>query len=59
MKNRILDICGITIGVIFATLPITMVISYFTYTEKPVMITLLAMLIICSIPILIDYIKSK
>lgn len=59
MKKAVLNICGIIIGIIFATLPITMVVSYFTYTEKIIMPVLLVVMLICSLPITVDYIKSK
>lgn len=59
MKKTILNICGIIIGIIFATMPITMIVSYFTYTEKIIMPILLIVMLICSLPITVDYIKSK
>lgn len=40
---------GYIIGGIFVTLPITMFITYITYTEKIVMPILLVIMIICGI----------
>lgn len=42
-------ICAYTIGGIFALMPIIMIITYFTYTEKIVMPIVLLVLLLCGI----------
>lgn len=42
-------LCAYTIAGIFALMPIIMLITYFTYTEKIVMPIVLVILIICGI----------
>lgn len=58
MKNKIKNICGMIIGVIFGlSLPI-MLISYFTYTEKIVLPILLVIVTLCSLPLVHDFISD-
>lgn len=58
MKNKIKNICGMIIGVIFGlSLPI-MLISYFTYTEKIVLPILLVIVALCSLPLIPDFISD-
>lgn len=59
MKNKLLTICAYIIGFIFAAMLPIMLISYLTYTEKIVMPILLVIMLICSMPIVIDYLKNK
>lgn len=59
MKDKLLDLCGYTIGFIFAAMLPIMMISYFTYTEKIVAPILLVIMLICALPLAYDYIKNK
>lgn len=53
MKKVIRNVAGYTAGLLFALAPVILLVSYFTYTEKVILPTMMIVIITCTIVLIV------